>query len=105
AFSEEAQPKYEALSYVWGSEENPATICVCDKSDDSPFSTRKTWTSMPITRNLEVALRHLRYSVRRRVLWVDAICINQRDDEEKGRQLPRMGDIYQRARSVAIWLG
>ncbi len=40
-----------------------------------------------------------------RYLWIDAICINQVDKEEKSRQIPRMSDIYQKANEVCVWLG
>ncbi|KAF2231512.1 HET-domain-containing protein [Viridothelium virens] len=38
-------------------------------------------------------------------LWIDAICINQKDDQEKAKQVSIMGQIYQSARKVLIWLG
>jgi hypothetical protein len=38
-------------------------------------------------------------------LWADAICINQEDEEEKARQISRMGDIYRLANRVYAWLG
>jgi muramidase (phage lysozyme) len=65
-----ANGAYQALSYVWGDKEDPSMIRVNKK----PFY---------ITKNLECALRHLRYTEGPRVLWVDAICINQQDDDEK----------------------
>ena len=61
---------YEALSYVWGEKENPDSIVLCE----SPFA---------VTRNLAEALRYLRYSSSDRMLWVDAICINQYDEKER----------------------
>ena len=61
---------YEALSYVWGDKEDLSMITV----NNEPFY---------ITKNLECALRHLRYTECLRFLWIDAICINQRDDDEK----------------------
>ena len=38
-------------------------------------------------------------------LWIDAICLNQEDDEEKSKQVPRMSDIYSLAEEVIFWLG
>jgi len=38
-------------------------------------------------------------------LWVDAICMDQKDDDEKSGQIPRMSDIYMRAQEVCVWLG
>lgn len=55
--------------------------------------------------NLESALKHLRLADRRRILWVDAICINQPDHEEKTKEVWRMGNIFRAARRVVVWLG
>jgi hypothetical protein len=57
-----------------------------------------------ITQNLFDALTRLR-CVKARNLWVDAICINQSDVEEKSRQIPLMKHIYELATQVVIWLG
>lgn len=38
-------------------------------------------------------------------IWIDAICINQKDDEEKNIQVARMGDVYRKATKVVVWLG
>ena len=83
---------YEALSYVWGQEEDPEFIVLCE----SRFA---------ITRNLAEALRYSRYTDRGRVLWVDAICINQCDGKEKEAQLLSMHWVYQSAKKVIAWLG
>ena len=40
-----------------------------------------------------------------RPLWVDAICLNQDDEDEKAHQIPQMGRIYQSASRTLIWLG
>lgn len=59
------------------------------------------------------ALKRLRHQHRlhggqkknRLVLWVDAVCINQNDNEEKSKHVKSMGRIYAGARTVRIWLG
>ena len=51
------------------------------------------------------ALKYFRHAARRRVLWVDAMCINQNDPDEKSEQVPIMGEIYSRATKVYAWLG
>jgi hypothetical protein len=83
---------YEALSYVWGDKGDPLMMNVNKK----PFY---------ITKNLECALRHLRYTEDLRILWVDAICINQQDDDEKSKQVAMMGRIYNEDQKVYAWLG
>jgi len=54
---------------------------------------------------MEAALRHLRYRDRPRKLWVDTICINQADNDEKSVQVRRMARIYRSAYRVVAWLG
>jgi hypothetical protein len=83
---------YEAVSYVWGEEENPDFIVLCG-------------CRFAVTRNLAEALRYLRYPGSNRLLWVDAICINQYDEEEKEAQVMSMHRIYQFAKRVIAWLG
>ncbi|CZR58212.1 uncharacterized protein PAC_08103 [Phialocephala subalpina] len=86
---------FEALSYCWGSEENPIDIFV-GKSDKF---------TLAVTRNLGEALPYLRYEDAPRILWIDAICVNQKDLDERSQQVQRMADIYSKAARVLIWLG
>ena len=58
-----------------------------------------------ISRNLSVALSYLTLPDQPRIFWIDAICINQNDRDEKSREVGRMGEIYSRARRVVVWLG
>ena len=48
---------------------------------------------------------HLRHESQPRLLWVDAICINQTDKDEQSRQVQCMGDIYAGAKKVLVWIG
>jgi hypothetical protein len=84
--------KYEALSYTWG-----------DKLATEPIyiDGRLVWVGL----NLREALDFLRDKQNERVLWIDAICINQADIQEKNRQLSIMPYIYTRAQTVVVWLG
>ncbi|KAK8062665.1 heterokaryon incompatibility protein-domain-containing protein [Apiospora hydei] len=84
--------QYEALSYVWGAVPGSARIYV----DNRPFMA---------TKNLIAALRALRLRDKPRVLWVDAVCINQKDNAEKATQVQLMGQLYSKASNVLVWLG
>lgn len=84
---------YEALFYTWG---NP--------NDKSPNLIYLNGQPVKISRNLETALQALR-STEPRILWVDALCINQADNNEKSRQVAMMDVIYKRAKSTIVWLG
>lgn len=118
-------PKYEALSYAWGSRENPRYIQIRDAekatnaSDNEvtvtnmsespaglgPRSGQQSADRLSITQNLEAALRHLRRNDSPRVLWIDAICIDQENPVERSAEVLRMGDIYKLAEKVVAWLG
>lgn len=86
------QPQYEALSHAWGSNENTEPISL----DGKTFLTSIT---------LESAFRRLRAEKRPRILWVDWICINQDDADERRVQVSLMRDIYTNCQRVFIWLG
>jgi hypothetical protein len=58
-----------------------------------------------VTKNCELALRYLRKENSNRVLWVDAICINQKDNNERGHQVGMMRNVYSKATEVLVWLG
>lgn len=58
-----------------------------------------------VTQNLSRALPYLRLRYRPRVLWIDALCVNQSDLLERSSQVERMADIYQGASNVIVWLG
>ena len=83
---------YEAVSYVWGSEEDKVKL-ECDGQ------------GLDVTQNLAAALRRFRLPTASRVLWTDSICINQSNMEEKSHQVRLMTQIYRQARRVLIWLG
>jgi len=84
-------PVYEALSYRWGSPDVTSTILL----NGTPFKIRQ---------NLHDALLGLRREHEPRVLWADAICIDQSNSEERKRQVRLMDAVYTRAAKVLIWL-
>ena len=87
---------YEALSYTWGTPvgDRPVRCETCTGTQ-----------RIAVTKNLEEALVRLRQSSHTRVLWIDQICINQCDIQERNAQVSRMGDIYASASRVVIWIG
>lgn len=90
-------PPYEALSYTWGDTTERRTIRLKSKSI--------SWHDLPVTDNLSNALRRLRWRFKIRTLWIDAICINQRNVTERSRQVSFMDEVYKSTQSVLIWLG
>lgn len=90
---------YDALSYVWGSRA-PDVPVLCDGKP------------LLVTENCRDALVQLRRRHGCRVsgaLWIDAICIDQRNEEhavlERNSQVRQMGQVYGKARRVLVWLG
>jgi len=86
------RPEYEALSYEWGSSVFSFPIRLGDR-----------WVF--VKENLYSALQCLRCKEVVRVLWIDALCINQENVVERNHQVIWMGEIYKRAARVIIWLG
>jgi hypothetical protein len=85
-------PEFEAVSYCWGEPILSRIIYI----DGFPFS---------ITENLNSALSHLTLLDETKTLWVDTLCINQKDSKEKGVQVWIMGEIFAQAARVLVWLG
>jgi hypothetical protein len=87
-------PRYSALSYVWGEPQFDDLILIDGKR-------------LAITNSLGIALRRLRPvagqpAVR---IWIDQICINQRDTVERNQQVRLMHAIFRDAHRVLVWLG
>jgi hypothetical protein len=87
-------PTYEAVSYAWGA----PLVRRCIRELDSNVS-------IHITENLFDGLQALRLQDKSRILWVDAISIDQTNPEEKIHQIAQMGAIYRDAIRVLVWLG
>lgn len=86
-----------ALSYTWGDHNKTAPIVI----DDVEFQA---------TVNLETALRYMRPKEGppagpRIRLWIDAICINQKDKVERSQQVQLMKTIFTQAGGVLVWIG
>jgi ankyrin repeat protein len=92
---------YEALSYTWGSDVVLEDITLEGRGEGSAMKE----TKIRIRTNLHTALRYLRSETRDRVLWIDALCIDQGNDEEKADQIQQMRLVYENAEQVLIWLG
>lgn len=85
-------PDYTALSYVWGPPK-PQKAINCNGF------------RFAITKNLQGAIRALRKVDEMRVMWIDQICINQQDNEERCAQVQIMKVIYSTAKETIAWLG
>lgn len=86
------RPRYEAISYVWGSTVTDKWIVIDGRR-------------LPITTSIADALRQTRRPDQSRRLWADSVCINQEDEEERGSQVRLMGRIYATSQCTLICLG
>ncbi|KAI3326839.1 heterokaryon incompatibility protein-domain-containing protein [Xylariaceae sp. AK1471] len=106
-----AELTFDALSYVWGNSRwfHRRTVLVeCFEASGASSRLQEgetTWKRLNIGKNLDLALRDVRHHDRHHVMWIDAICINQSDTNERNKQVTRMADIYSQASQVVVWLG
>jgi hypothetical protein len=83
---------YDALSYTWNNE-SPSVPIKCNGQQ------------LLVTPSLHEALRSLHVAGDALLMWADAVCINQSDNDEKATQVQMMGTIYSMANKVIVWLG
>jgi hypothetical protein len=88
----------EALSYTWGVPTPAKKIRFRDEAG----------RTLAVSPNLHDALVGLRQTNTSRsdgrIMWIDQLCINQQDNDEKSEQVQMMGAIYSKASRVIIWL-
>lgn len=123
-------PPYNALSYVWGENDGAASI-ICNGADMAitrrladtlkhlrrsprwrsvmPWSTNHPLHSSKNAWNGFARSRHELCQAdeweQGSLLWIDALCIDQTNDNERASQVKMMGKIYTQAAAVTIWLG
>ena len=85
-------PTYETISYVWGDAKLHGTVFINDQKLNVPLST-------------EVVLRRMRHAEVERSVWIDSLCIDQTDDDDRNYQVQLMCDIYSNTATGLIWLG
>ncbi|UPK95384.1 hypothetical protein LCI18_006319 [Fusarium solani-melongenae] len=97
-YKNERCPEYEATSYTWAGENG-------DGSFSMPIYVGPWWDVLIQTKNCWSMLRLMRPVRGCRMIWVDAICINQNDVKERDAQVSKMAQIYSTCRSVYLYLG
>jgi hypothetical protein len=100
-----AKANYVALSYMW----DYMTPSLLPSKHWSRKNQEKeiycNGASLTVKSNLYAALHQLRHETESTILWTDAICINQKDDDEKTSQVRLMRKIYALAEKTVVWLG
>lgn len=92
SLSKDPQPQYEAISYCWSEMEGTTRIRLNGLRFDAPASAAKVLERFRPTKGL-------------RLLWLDALCINQNDIHEKARQISLMTNVYSLASCTLVWIG
>ena len=93
-----SRPIYDALSYTRGDESGNST-------GKCPIFIGPYWDIVYVTHNCADALRCMQHQQADRLLWVDSLCINQENPDEKSRQVGLMREIYTNAFKVIAYLG
>lgn len=93
-FKLEYAPSYIAVSYAWGLDAKSTTLHVGGRS-----------MSMRVTPNAASAINAIGKVYGRPWIWIDTICINQEDRDEKAAQVAIMDRIFAQASTVVVWLG
>jgi hypothetical protein len=91
-----SQVEFEAISYAWGTAPFTETLGV---------HRSKPLMHFKISPTVDTMLRYLRLPKKKRTVWIDALCINQKDLSEKAAQVNFMGEIYRQAKGIVVWLG
>ncbi|KAF2136441.1 uncharacterized protein K452DRAFT_279995, partial [Aplosporella prunicola CBS 121167] len=93
-------PPFEAVSYTWANQSG-------DSTSQGHVLLGRARKSLPVTVNCEAVLRRLRLPNMNRLLWIDAICINQTSKftQERNHQVALMSRIYREAHTVLVYLG
>ncbi|KAK1827305.1 hypothetical protein QBC39DRAFT_314938 [Podospora conica] len=93
--SRDKPPPYWAISYVWGP----------SPSGPKAHTFRTPQGEITLTESLTACLKCLRRKGVEAYIWVDALCINQSDNDEKGTQIRSLGSVYKKSERVIIWMG
>jgi len=97
-FPDDDCPEYEAVSYTWRSEDGSSAA-------EQPVFVGPWWDVILQTKNCWSLLRYLRPWQGSRMVWIDALCIDQKCQEEKDAQVSKMGFTYLNCSRAVVWLG
>lgn len=93
---EDPLPEYVAVSYCWGEGTKPRKRIPIQLNDCSIGVPQGAWAALSCI----LASEH-----RSKAIWIDSVCINQKDDAERSQQVAMMSDVYGKACRVIVYLG
>lgn len=91
-FNDERLPKYESISYVWGDAQELDTLVIDGKQ-------------YQFSANSVAALRRTRHPSVIRTVWIDAVCIDQKNLDERAQQVALMGELYRNSVGNLVCFG
>ncbi len=94
--------EYEALSYTWATEDGDASL---SQRVSCAYVGDQETSILPVTLSCASALRRLRFASQERLLWIDALAIDQSNMQERNHQVAHMARIYSGASQVLVYLG
>ncbi len=96
-------PKFYAVSYCWGPPTKKGTIHLTNAAPPRDLGNDNT-LSIPAT--LIPLLHRIRgWPLKARTLWIDSVCLNQMDNDERTANVPKMRQVYMKAAITVSWLG
>ncbi|KAK3115993.1 hypothetical protein LTR53_004107 [Teratosphaeriaceae sp. CCFEE 6253] len=99
SLAEDQRSAYETVSYTWGNSTRSARLII----QEHRLALLRRHLYVPA--NTESALKQVRFSDRSRIIWIDAVCINQDDTKERSQQVGMMGRIYGSSIGNLVCLG
>ncbi|CAG9988245.1 unnamed protein product [Clonostachys byssicola] len=97
-YEHDSCPEYETVSYTWAGEDGNGTLT-------RPVYVGPYWDILFATKNCWEMLQYLRPWRGIRMVWIDAVCINQYNTKERDEQVAKMGKIYTECSRAVLWLG
>jgi hypothetical protein len=88
----DSAPAYTAVSYTWDGQQRDQDL-------------RVGGSNLRVIENVRAGLPYLIKCAKTQFLWIDGICVNQDDHDEKAVQIPLMQEIYTKCQECLIWLG
>ncbi|KAL6702944.1 hypothetical protein ACN47E_000786 [Coniothyrium glycines] len=95
-------PRFSTVSYCWGSTLRAGTIHI---TNAAPPRDLENGNTLDIPTALIPFLKQARKGTKGRKLWIDSICLDQQNDQEKSAHVPKMRLIYMKAELTISWLG
>lgn len=96
----DSSQSYSALSYTWGAPVFPCHITI---GGHRVSITENLYDALKVLVN--ILIDNKEHFLQKNLLWVDAVCVNQRDLDERSIHVRMMKNLYENAEKIFVWLG